>query len=94
MTARTYTNRTHTKSNVCLTPNFLIPFSASHILKLRPSALKAPVSLIQRPLHEAYDMAPTTYLVDSTANSNNTGKEEVGKKLKTAHAGLEQGKLR
>lgn len=35
-----------------------------------------------------------TDLVDSAGNHNDTRKEGVGKKLKTAHAALEQGKLR
>lgn len=39
-------------------------------------------------------MVPNNSLVNSTANYNDTGKEGVGKKLKTAHAGLEQGKFR
>lgn len=85
-------SRTYTKKE-CL--SYSKSSSASHILKLLLSAvLKAPVSLTQKPLHEGYDKVPMTDLVDSTGNHNDTRKEGVGKKLKTAHAALEQGKLR
>ena len=90
VTARKCTNR-----NGRPTPNFPKFSSATLSLNLLLTAvLRAPATLMQKPIYEDYDMVPMTDLVDPISTHKDTWKGGVGKKLRHyfVHAGLEQGK--